>query len=49
MSLWPVIAVIAKIIELPDNNSESSDNLIFVGLWIDNQKQAYDLLMGNCV
>ena len=46
MSLWPVIA---KIIELPDNISESFENLIFVGLWLDNQKPAYDVFMSKCV
>lgn len=46
MSLWPVIA---KIIELPDNISESFENLIFVGLWLDNQKPAYDVYMAKCV
>ena len=46
MSLWPVLA---KIIELPDNISESFENLIFIGLWLDNQKPAYDVFMAKCV
>jgi hypothetical protein len=45
ISLWPVIA---KIIKLPDNISESFDNLILVGLWLDNQKPPYEDLMGKC-
>ena len=46
MSLWPVLA---KIIELPDNISESFENLIFIGLWLDNQKPAYDVFIAKCV
>ena len=36
LCLWPFIA---KIIELPDSISESFENLIFIGLWLDNESQ----------
>ena len=45
-SLWPVIA---KIVELPDNISESFQNLIFIGLWLDNEKPNYDAFISKCV
>jgi hypothetical protein len=45
LSLWPVIA---KIIEL-DNISESFENLIFVGLLLDNAKPSYEIYMSKCV
>ena len=43
------VGAMGKIIELPDNISESFENLIFVGLWLDNQKPAYDVFMSKCV
>ena len=45
-SLWPVIG---KIIELPDNIGESFENLIFIGLWLDNEKPCYKTYMSKCV
>ena len=36
LSFWPFIA---KIIELPDSISESFENLILIGLWLDNESQ----------
>jgi hypothetical protein len=46
LSLWPFIA---KIIELPDSISESFENLIFIGLWLDNEKPNYEVFMTKCV
>jgi hypothetical protein len=45
-SLWPVMA---KIVELPDKVSESFENLIFVGLWLDNVKPNSEIFISKCV
>ena len=45
-SLWPVMA---KIVELPDLVSESFENLIFVGLWLDAVKPNSEIFISKCV
>jgi hypothetical protein len=39
----------AKIVELPDKVSESFENLIFVGLWLDNVKPNSEIFTSKCV
>jgi hypothetical protein len=46
LSLWPVLA---KIIELPESISESFENLIFIGLWLDNMKPNSEIFISKCV
>ncbi len=46
LSLWPVIA---KIVELPDIIGESLENLVFIGLWLDNMKPNCEVFMDKCV
>ena len=45
LSLWPGMA---KIIELPDSMSESFENLIFIGLWLDNAKPSCEIFLLVC-
>lgn len=46
VSMWPVLA---KIIELPDVIGESFKNLVFVGMWLSNNKPVYDKFLEKCV
>ena len=46
MNLLPVKA---KIIELPDYINESFENLIFIGLWLDNMKPNSEVYVSKCV
>ena len=46
LSIWPVIA---KIIELPEIIGENFNNLIFIGLWLDNEKSSNEIFMSKCV
>ena len=46
LSLWPVIG---KIVELPEIIGESFENLVFIGLWLDNIKPNSEDCMAKCV
>ena len=45
-SMWPVLA---RILELPDKTSESFENLIVVGLWLNDEKPLYEIYLSECI
>jgi hypothetical protein len=44
-SMWPVLA---KIVELHDKTSESFENLIIIGLWLNEEKPNYEIYLSKC-